>query len=73
MVRRIACLAKKVACRTGDDGLDIFGEQIELTNPEYFRAYSDITRENPSFFHRSLGDYFREALTVDPGVKSAIW
>ena len=30
----------------------IFGEQIELSNPEYFRAYFDITRENPRFFHR---------------------
>ena len=26
-----------------------FCEQIELSNPEYFRAYFDITRENPSF------------------------
>ena len=27
--------------------MSIFGEQIELSNPEYFRAYSDITREKP--------------------------
>ena len=33
----------------------IFGEQIELSNPEYFRAYSDITRETPSFFTDHLG------------------
>ena len=32
----------------------IFGEQIELSDPEYFRAYFDIARENPRFFQRLM-------------------
>ena len=32
----------------------IFDEQIELADPEYFRAYSDITRKK----NRSLGGLF---------------
>ena len=31
-----------------------FSEQIEPSYPEYFRAYSDITRENPSFYRRLM-------------------
>ena len=34
--------------------IGIFSEQIEPSHPEYFRAYSDITRANPSFFHRLM-------------------
>ena len=34
--------------------LSIFGKQIELSNLEYSRAYSDITRETPCFSTEAL-------------------
>ena len=41
--------------------------QVELSYPKYFKEYSDITRENLNFFHRThaklnLEDNFHESL-----------
>ena len=47
--------------------LGIFTVQIEPSNPEYFRAYSDKPQLFPQTHAKlNLGDHFREALLGCP-------